>query len=367
MFLISVANDNDGLVWNEFVSSVADSDVELCSHWALWQWRSVISNAFKHKPYYLIARTDKAKDSGNNIVGVMPIFYVKSFLFGSALISVPYLNGGGAIAKNPQVLLELIDYVKKLGKELNTNYVELRFRKSLSECLQSDELLSESLLVERSHKVAMMLKLPSNPQELFDSFPAKLRSQIRRPTKSGVFTEISSGYSSKEVNSFYEVFAHNMRDLGTPVYPKKLFIETTKQFGSNCKIIISRINTKPIACGITIGSGCHTEIIWASTLRSHNNLSPNMVMYWEALKDACENNYQFFDFGRSSPDSGTFKFKKQWGAVPVPLYWYYDINKGEMPDVNPKSSKYAFMVNAWRKLPLPFTKLLGTWITRSLP
>lgn len=358
MISISIANDNDNNNWNEFVRDASVSNSESCGHWVLWQWRTIISKAFGHKPYYLIARVN------NNIAGVLPIFHVKSILFGSALISVPYLNGGGVIATNQEVESALIKYATELGKELNTNYVELRFRKQLEDSTYN--------LKERSHKVAMLLKLQQNPEELFGTFPAKLRSQIRRPTKSGIVTQSFSGENHREISAFYDVFAHNMRDLGTPVYPKRLFIETAKHFGSDCKIIISRLNTKPIACGITIGgnshgSNSHVEILWASTLRNHNSLSPNMVLYWEAIKNACENNYQFFDFGRSSPDSGTYKFKKQWGAEPHKLYWYYEVNKGSIPDINPKSSKYSLLVNTWKRLPIPLAKVIGAWVTRSLP
>ena len=92
-----------------------------------------------------------------------------------------------------------------------------------------------------------------------------------------------------------------------------------------------------------------------------------MLLYWEAIKNAIESNCDVFDFGRSSPESGTFRFKKQWGAEPLPLYWYYHINKGEIPNVNPNNPKFSLLVNTWKCLPLSIANSLGPKITRGLP
>jgi lipid II:glycine glycyltransferase (peptidoglycan interpeptide bridge formation enzyme) len=91
-----------------------------------------------------------------------------------------------------------------------------------------------------------------------------------------------------------------------------------------------------------------------------------MALYWEAIRLACENGYHHFDFGRSSPDSGTYRFKAQWGAKPLPLFWYYGKN-GYVPDINPKSAKFSLLVACWRRLPLALANSIGPIVSRSLP
>ena len=110
-----------------------------------------------------------------------------------------------------------------------------------------------------------------------------------------------------------------------------------------------------------------TEIPWASALRRFSKQSPNMLLYWEAIKTACMDGYRVFDFGRSSPDSGPFRFKQQWGARPLELHWYYRIFDGCIPDVSPTNPKYTALVGCWKRLPLPVANMVGSWITRSLP
>ena len=93
-----------------------------------------------------------------------------------------------------------------------------------------------------------------------------------------------------------------------------------------------------------------------------------MFLYWEMLKFAEDNGYQIFDFGRSTVDSGTWRFKKQWGTEPVQLYWHYWMRDGGTgPQLNASNPKYKMAVSAWRHLPIWATRLIGPAIVKNLP
>jgi hypothetical protein len=124
----------------------------------------------------------------------------------------------------------------------------------------------------------------------------------------------------------------------------------------------------PVASGFLIGFKETLEIPWASSLREYNAQSPNMLLYWTALRFACERGFKTFDFGRSTPGGGTYRFKEQWGAKPVPLYWYYWMrNGGALPELNPNNPKYRSAIALWKHLPVGLTKVLGPFIVRNLP
>lgn len=350
MAIIELAKGNDRALWESFLL-----ENKLCHHAYNWSWQYIIKNVFKHKPFYLIAK------EGNKLSGIAPLFNVKSKLFGNSLISIPYLNAGGIIANNEDVKEKLLEEVYKIAEETKASYVELRHSKEVH--------FSDPNITSRSHKVSMQIELQKNPEELFNSFPPKLRSQIRRPSKSGMYAEVfcENNANFKAINAFYKVFSEHMRDLGTPVYPKKLFSETINILGKKCKTIIIWFENIPVAAAITINEGNCTEIPWASSLRKYNTQSPNMLLYWEAIKHACFDGQEIFDFGRSSPDSGPYRFKTQWGAKPIPLHWYYKVFSGIAPDVNPNNPKYNFMVNCWKKLPLSIANIIGPIITKGIP
>ncbi len=346
---ISLAEDKDKADWQNYV------DGQSFHHHAYnWAWRSVIRETFGHTPKYLIARD--AQDQ--SVSGILPLFHFKSLLFGKALISLPYLNAGGTLADSQEVANSLVERATVEGQNLGVDYVELRH--------QEANKLIDSPLEARTHKICMVLSLTSDPEELFSSFPAKLRSQTRRPTKSGCYAETFHG-SAAGVHDFYTVFSENMRDLGTPVYPKRFFQSIVRHFGKQCRITIVRHEKRPVAAGLTLGQGNHVEMVLASSLRKFSKQSPNMLLYWEAMKNACSDGYQLFDFGRSTPDTGTHKFKQQWGSVETQLYWYYHVVRGSVPDVNPDNPKYRLLVNCWQRLPLPIANCLGPQLTRSLP
>jgi hypothetical protein len=128
------------------------------------------------------------------------------------------------------------------------------------------------------------------------------------------------------------------------------------------------MNEQPLAAGFVFGFRETLEIPWASSLRDYNHLSANMLLYWSVLEFAVKQGYRRFDFGRSTPDEGTYKFKEQWGAKPVPLHWQYWLANGNhMPDLSPKNSKYQLAIRLWRKLPLFLTRWVGPAIIRNIP
>ena len=82
----------------------------------------------------------------------------------------------------------------------------------------------------------------------------------------------------------------------------------------------------------------------------------------------CKNGYKIFDFGRSSWDANTFKFKKQWVADPIQLTWqYYLRDSKQIPTLNHNNPKYKLAVKIWKKLPLPIANFLGPKVIKNFP
>lgn len=360
MFTITIAQDNDASLWTESVntlfSQTLDTKNKPCdkSLYFDWRWKKIIRSTFGHTPYYLLVKNNQ------NIEAACPLFHVSSKLFGSSLISLPYLNGGGIISQSQDAKDFLLSEIKKLHSNLKCDYTELRERAAVD---------FKDNIITRNHKVAMVLPLMDDPEKLFSSFTPKLRSQIRRPTKEGCSAKIIQGneITHNDTNQFYSVFSTHMRDLGTPVFPKKLFSYTLELFGKDAALCIVEQNNKPIASGIIVKKDNYIEIPWAASLMSKRKFAPNMLLYWEILKYSCLSGAKYFDFGRSSIDSGTFKFKAQWGASQVLLHWYYPAENSNIPDINPDSKKFELLVNTWKKLPLLITNTVGPYITKSLP
>jgi serine/alanine adding enzyme len=358
MYSIRLANESDHENWQTCLRNSKEKH-----HSFDWRWRDIIQTVFRHEPIYLLAE-DKEKKT----VAILPLFNVKSLLFGTSLISLPYLNGGGIAFENntqdrEKILSLFLEKIVSVSQEKSARYTEIRSRVSL------DDYPPVGILKKRTHKAGMSRMLAQDPETLFSSFPPKLRSQIRKPTKEGcsVVSEKGSIARNQLINNFYEVFSTNMRDLGIPVFPKELFTECLKKFGNESRVTVVFHRNQPVAAGITIGTTETVEVPFASSLKKHKKIAPNMLLYWEMMKQSILDGYLRFDFGRSSKDSGTYKFKEQWGATPEQLHWYYHISHGEIPEVSSDNKNMSLLVNMWKIMPLPLSKIIGKYITRSLP
>lgn len=329
--------------WNRYVESNPAASLY---HRA--EWRDLIHEAFGHECYYFYAH-----DNNGKIVGILPLVRLNSRFFGDFMVSMPYFNSGGAIANSLSIEQKLIQTANGHAKNIGSDHIEYR------------DSISRDGMPVRSEKVNMILSLPDTHEALWHSFTSKLRSQIRRAQREE--TQVIIG-GAECLDDFYTVFAHNMRDLGTPVYGKSFFRKILQQFDEHGRIVIVSMGNRPVAAAFLLGYKKNLEIPWASTIKDVNHLSMNMLLYWEVLKFAIKNRYRYFDFGRSSKESGTFRFKQQWGAKPKQCYWHYWLQNGsEIPSLNPNNPKYKLLISLWKKIPVCITKYIGPGIVKNLP
>lgn len=208
----------------------------------------------------------------------------------------------------------------------------------------------------------MLLDLPGSSEALLKTFKSKLRSQINRALKEGL--QVTSG-GAELVGEFYGVFLENMRDLGSPVHAKRLIQNVVAEFPDRSRVFLVHKDGQTLAAALTVGFNKILENPWASALRRFSHLSPNMLLYWGMLAYAADNNFRQFDFGRSTPGEGTFKFKEQWGAKPAPLHWQY-IDWGEARSENGSDlgRRFELAGAVWKRLPLAATRVFGPVIRK---
>lgn len=337
---VTVASARDRESWDAFVGARGDA-----AGYHAWDWQRVFANAFGHEPVYLMAR------DGDRVTGVLPLVHIKSLLFGNSLTSLPFLNYGGVLADTHDAADALLGAAADQARRRKCDHVELRHVARQFDALPC-----------KTHKVAMQLPLPG---VTFDRLDRKVRNQIRKAEKSGLVVERGG---EALVGDFYRVFARNMRDLGTPVYSRRLFEEVLRVFPSRSQLHIVRLNGAPIAGGFTYRTGTMVQLPWASSIRDYNPLCANVLLYWDAIQFAQSAGAATFDMGRSTPNEGTFKFKAQWGAMPVPLHWEYRLLAADhLPNVSPANPKFQLAIALWQKLPVSVTLRVGPMIVRAIP
>jgi len=328
--------------WDDFVGQAEDA-----TYCHLAGWSRVMEEVFGHESIYLIAEDDSGAWRG-----VLPLVRVRSLLTGQHLISVPYLNDGGPLGEEPARAV-LAAHAVELAKEAGAKQLELRARRRI-----------QSPVAPVARKVSVHLPLPDDADELWRrGFRAKLRSQIKRPIAEGM----EARFGADQLDAFYRVFAHNMRDLGTPVLPRRFFATIAATFPDQVIFGVVYHQARPVGAGCGFLWHDEFEMTWASTLRDYNPLSPNMLLYWSMMGQAIARGARRFNFGRCSPGSSTHRFKLQWGGAEVPLPWLQWPRPADGAASSADGRLMQLAAKSWRRLPLPLANRIGPLLSPHLP
>jgi FemAB-related protein (PEP-CTERM system-associated) len=309
-------------------------------------WKTALEKAYGHKSYYLAARRD------GTIAGILPLFFVSSLLFGKSLTSMPFLTYGGLCADVEHASRLLLDEAWRLATTLESDVLELRHTPA-----QKLELSSID------HKVAMVLELQESEERVWKGLRPEIRNRIRKAVKEGVVVEDGG---AELIPEFYQVFAENMRDLGSPVHSRRFFESIFACVPDQVRLVCARVNGAPVAAGITVTFRDGVEMPWVSASRRYQQIAPNNAVYWHAIQEACRKGLKRFDFGRSTPGSGTYEFKRRWGAEPLQLHWQY--RERTVGKYSPKTDGTGFGLagRVWQKMPIGLTKIIGPGIRRQI-
>ena len=312
------------------------------------RWIDILERALGHRPNYLVARRD------GRVCGVLPLFLVTSWWGSRGLVSIPWLDYGGILADDPETESLILAAADKLREELRAASVEMR-----SVTTERDDTR------QRDDKVTFRLDLSPGAESIWKEFNAKLRNQVRKSEKSGLVTTFGG---IEYLDDFYTVFCRNMRDLGTPVWGRTLFASILEKFGEESEIVIVRNDGRTVAAGLLLKWRGQWYVPSASSYREVRSMCPNHALYWTIIERAAHEGAVYFDFGRSTWDGPTFRFKKQWVPEPTPLAWQYLIPEGEeLPVTSPDNPKYRLLIAAWQRLPLAVANWLGPKVIRNFP
>lgn len=316
----------------------------------LMAWQRMIESSFGHEPKHLIVRSV----AGGQLLGLLPLFLVRSRIFGRMLVSTPQAAYGGALASSAAATHALITHARRMAVETRVKFLELR---------HFQNAVDDPTLASKDLYVTFRQELFSDPEKNNLAIPRKTRAEIRE----GIRKELEFQVNEIGVRQFYQVYSRSVRDLGTPVFSQSLFSNGLREFGPNCKIFSVHWKGKIVAAVWTLFHKDEVVPYYGGSLREYNHLALNNYMYWMLMKYGCENGYRVFDFGRSKKGTGSFNFKKRWGMTMTDLpYQYVLVHDTSMPDTSPLNPRYSLAIRLWRRLPLSVTNMVGPVIARHL-
>jgi FemAB-related protein (PEP-CTERM system-associated) len=312
------------------------------------RWKTVIEETYRHICHYLIAlRADRP-------VGILPMVEIRSRWFGHFMVSLPFVTYGGIAAEDDGAALALAEEAARRCRDAGGRWLELRPRDSAHLGWPS-----------RHHKVALATDVSEGADALWSRLSSRLRGKVRKAERSGASIEVSGPEAAGE---FYRVFARNMRDLGTPVYPFRFFQSVGRHFSDRTRLFLVRHSGRVVAAALGLEDGHTLQLPWICSDYRYSGNYANEFLYWSVLHWAARQGFRSVDFGRSTAGSGNHRFKKQWNPEEIPLTWYYWTPEGcRPPRLDPDNPRFQLAIRLWRRLPLPVANLLGPRIVRCLP
>jgi len=329
--------------WDAYVYQQAHA-----SPFYLIAWKRLIERAFDFKPRYLLA------EKQGTVRGVLPLFQVWNPLMGKVLLSTPFAVYGGVCASDDRSAEVLRQTACEMARNESVQYLELR------EQLPGGDRDFE---VKRLY-VAFGQELPATAEQLLQGSPRDTRYMIRKAERNGLRTIVDNA----QLDSFYEIYAHSVRNLGTPVFAKRFFQILVEEFRDQCEIAVVWQEARAVAAVLSFRFRQQILPYYGGSLLEARRLAANNFMYWDLMKRSLENGVRYFDFGRSKVGTGSYAFKTQWGMQERPLpYQFYLVRRKTMPNYSPANSRFQLAGSLWKHLPFPVTKMLGPALVRLFP
>lgn len=335
-------------LWDAYA---AHHDCALYAH--SYDWAVVLGEAYR-LPVYHLALTDRRS---NRVAGILPLIHFHPPGKADRLISLPYTDATGILCDDEYCCRLLVQGALCLAEDLEADHLELRQLGAQPLGAAEKKIRAGWHHETFDFKTGLQRRLPRSSRELWSGFKPKVRNQVRKARNSGCVV-VRGG--KELLGEFYAVFSKNMRDLGSPVHSPELFTLLINRMAENITVFIVSHSEQPVATSIVVRHGQVMTNPWASSLRRFRPLCPNMLLYWSMLEFAVSTNCLVFDFGRSSPDATTCRFKLQWGAKKIPLIWHVFSKGTKSWDPRMESLEYE----PWKRLELGQSRRKGPAIRR---
>jgi FemAB-related protein (PEP-CTERM system-associated) len=309
-------------------------------------WRTIFRDVFRLTPHYLFA------ERAGRIVGVLPLVHQKSLLFGNALIAAPFCVEGGTLASDDAARAALDNAAIALMKEKGAAALEYRSRKAT----RPDWVARKDLYATFSRP------LSANDDENLKAIPRKQRAVVRKTLQGPLVSEID-----RDAARLFRVYSESVRNLGTPVFPRRYFEALLTTFGEDCDIVTILDAGEPVSAVMNFYFRDTVLPYYGGGTHGARRNGANDFLYWETMRRAAARGYRRFDFGRSKAGTGAFAFKKNWGFEPEWLEYEFYLKPGAaLPEKNPNNPKFAPLIEIWKRLPLPVANAIGPFLVRGL-
>ena len=294
-------------------------------YYASNKYRKFLKEFLNEEDNYFIALDDNGA-----IRGVLPAFLKRNKEYGNVLNSLPFYGSNGGIIEydnNPEVRKALV----------NEFYLFAQQNKCVSSTLVSSPLDAMETFYEeatsysyKDSRIGQLTPLPQKPADIDGAtmkiIDSKMRNLIRKAQKLEIKVE------SEENNEYFDflISTHqeNLAAIGGIAKPENFFRLIPKYFnyGEDYKIFAAKKDGQLIAALLLFYFNKTVEYFTPVIKSEFRSSQPMSLLIFEAMKEAVMKDYAWWNWGGTwASQDGVYHFKKQWGTLDKPYYYYTKI------------------------------------------
>lgn len=292
---------------------------------------------------------------GGAPAAALQVAVVRSFLFGTRLISLPFSDEPGLWAAGPAAPAGLAEAAAErldaLAAETGAASAELR----------GAELLSGSpLFSETAPYLRPVLALDRPYPELRERFHTNLLKNLRKADKT---VEVSETGRPGDFSRVRHIYLRQMRGFGSPPLPAAHF-ERLLAAGA-ARLYVASVAGADAAFLFSQRRGGTFYADVNAGLPEYEAFFPKVRLFDETIRRAAAEGLKEYDFMRTRAGSGVHAHKAKWGTADRPVkYFFRTYAKGVSTALDPEEARFALARRLLRLLPLPLLAAAGPFIRK---
>ncbi len=335
--------------WETFVNGAAEATI---FHSSIWQ--GLIGSCYPYQFLGLRATGDDGKT-----LGVLPLWLVKSALTGKRMISAPFSYVCPPLALSAEVEAALVEKAIELCREHKAAYYEMKSPRTIP--------VAETTMAKSGQFETFLVDLHGSEEEIWGrTHKGMIQRGVNKARKEGVTVRV--GAEEACVREFHRLNLLTCRKHGIPAQSLAFHQEVWRRMTNRdlAEFLFADYQGRTVAAVVIFYFNGTAIYMYGASDEAYLAMRPNHLLIWEAMLRAKSRGMHTFDLGRVSDDNpGLKEFKQRWGAVTVPLHYYYWPEKRGVGAVNRNSLKFKATTFMFSKMPLFVTGRL-TWLYKHL-
>ena len=160
------------------------------------------------------------------------------------------------------------------------------------------------------------LDLSASFDQIFHSWSKGHKSAVKKAQQAGVTIDIAR--SSDDWDSYYSAYLDSINRWGDNVssfYKRSLFTILENQSSENIKLWLANYNGAVVAGALCFYSQDHVVYWHGAGFSKYFYLRPVNLLLYEAIRNAKDSGYSWFDFNPSGGHIGVSNFKQSFGTI----------------------------------------------------